>query len=114
MRGLLGGVPTDLTLSIVKDDNGQMTGMRTTGTFNQEPYDVNSAIDLEGLIQGGAQHNSDMHVTGLVNGENLDRTYQVNVKRNKGDLELSAHHQPNTEDQQMVGVDVKVKQRPSA
>ena len=114
MRGLLGGVPTDLTLSIVKDDNGQMTGMRTTGTFNQEPYDVNSAIDLEGLIQGGAQHNSDMHVTGLVNGENLARTYQVNVKRNKGDLELSAHHQPNTEDQQMVGVDVKVKQRPSA
>ena len=114
MRGLLGGVPTDLTLSLVKNDSGQMTGMRTTGTFNHEPYDVNSSIDLEGLIQGGAQHHSDMHVTGLVNGENLDRTYQVNVKRNKSDLELSARHQPNSEDQQMVGVDVKIKQRPSA
>ena len=112
MKGQLGGVPTDLTLSIVKDDKGRITGMQTVGKFNEEPYNVSSSLNLEGLILGGgAQHHSDMHVTGVVNGENLDRTYQVKVKRNRGNLELSAHHQPNTEDQQMVGVDVKVKER---
>ena len=112
MKGQLGGVPTDLTLQMMKDETGRMSGLSTTGTFNGEPYNVQSAIDLKGLILGGPQHHSQMQVTGTVNGENVDRTYQVNVKRDKDNLQLSAHHSPHANDQQMVGVEVKVKERP--
>jgi len=114
MKGQLGGVPTDLTLAVIKDKMGRVSGMQTTGTFNGEPYSVNSSLDLEGLILGVPQHNSQMRVTGNVNGEELDRTYQVNVKRNKGDLELRAQHQPRANDQQLVGVEVKIKDRPTS
>ena len=34
------------------------------------------------------------------------------VKRNKNDLELSAIHQPHASEQQLVDVEVKVKDRP--
>jgi pimeloyl-ACP methyl ester carboxylesterase len=114
MKGQLGGVPTDLTLAMMKDENGRMSGLSTTGTFNGEPYNVQSAIDLEGLILGQPQHHSNMKVTGTVNGEPVDRTYQVNVKREKDNLSLSAHHTPHSQDQQLVGVEVKVKERPKS
>jgi pimeloyl-ACP methyl ester carboxylesterase len=113
MKGELGGVPTDLVLAMVKDQDGRMTGLSTTGTFNGDPYDVQSDIDLASLILGQHQHHSHMQVTGNVDGEDLNRTYEVNVKRNKDDLELSAIHQPASEEPQLVDVEVKVKNRPS-
>lgn len=111
MKGDLGGVPTDLTLAMVQDDRGRMSGMKTTGTFNGEAYSVESSINLEGLFMGQPLHHSSMKVSGVVNGENLDRTYQVNVHRNDKGLEFSAQQDVQAQSGQSLGVVVKILDR---
>lgn len=111
MKGRLGGVPTDLKLGLMHDDQGRISGLETVGTFNGDPYQMRSTIDLERLASGRPLHHSDMHVTGTVNGEQLDRTYQLDIHKEGGALQLRAQHGEQGVDEQSVGVVVTVTDR---
>lgn len=111
MKGDLGGVPTDLVLSMVQDEEGRLSGMRTTGTFNGDPYEVNSEIDLQSLYLGQPMRDSSMKVTGTVDGEDLHRTYQVKVQRTDKGLHFGAHEEVQADRGQSLGVEVRITDR---
>lgn len=111
MKGEMGGVPTDLTINLLTNDNDRLSGLETTGHFNGENYYVKSKIDMGGLLDGGLLHHGTMDVNGTVNGEEMERRYHLDVKKKDGDLEFRAHKQSSAASEQDIGVTVTVKER---
>lgn len=114
LRGEMGGVDTDLELALTRNEEGQMTGLETLGSFNGEQYAVRSKLDLEGLLKGGPLHHTDMHMTGLVNGEDVERTYRVDVHKTQDGLKFNAQSAATQVQDQAVGVTVTIKDRDEA
>jgi len=111
MKGELGGVPTDLKISLQVNDKGVLSGLETTGTFNGDDYRVRSTVELGELLKGGPDHNGVMHVDGKVNGEDMQRNYQVNVYKRDNGLEFSARVAATKAEDQDIGVTMKVTDR---
>lgn len=111
MKGTLGGVETDLTLSMFADEDGHLTGIKTTGALNGEPYSVKSTVDVEGLLAGRPMHHGHMHTEGLVNGEPIVKTYLVDAHRRSTGMEFKARVETAEGDDQTGGVVVNVIDR---
>jgi pimeloyl-ACP methyl ester carboxylesterase len=111
MKGELGGVPTDLKLNMLINDNGMLNGLETTGLFNGDDYHVKSTVDMGGLLKGGANHNGVMRVNGKVNGEDMERNYEVSVSKRDDGLEFNARVARTQANDQNIGVTVKVLDR---
>jgi len=85
--------------------------LETTGTFNGDDYRVRSTVELGELLKGGPDHNGVMHVDGKVNGEDMQRNYQVNVYKRDNGLEFSARVAATKAEDQDIGVTMKVTDR---
>ena len=54
LKGDMGGVATDLSLKLLHDSDGGISGLETSGLFNGEEYKMQSKIDMGGLgLLGG-------------------------------------------------------------
>ena len=116
MKGDMAGVPTDLTINMNFNDDGNMAGIHTLGRFNGENYDVRSTIDMGTLLQGGGEgkqshHQGQMSVSGVVNGDQMNRNYKVDVQKRDGNLEFNAKADGAQPEGQDIGVAVKVLER---
>jgi pimeloyl-ACP methyl ester carboxylesterase len=108
MRGLMGGVPTDLTTNMLLNESGNFSGIETVGQFNGEPYRVNATVDMGSLLQG---HDGRMRINGNVNGEDVERNYRVDVTKNDKGLEFNAVTDDPQENADAIDVKVKVIER---
>jgi pimeloyl-ACP methyl ester carboxylesterase len=111
MKGLMGGVPTDLTINMLLNEGGKFSGLETTGQFNGEAYRVRATVDMGNLLQGGTLQNGMMHINGNVNGEDVERNYRVDVTKNDKGLEFNARTAEPLESSEDIDVKVKVIQR---
>lgn len=116
MQGNLAGVPTDLQLDMKFNDDGKMSGIHTHGKFNGEDYNVRSTIDMGTLLgdqqgDGQTKHEGQMMVSGVVNGDDMERSYRVDVKKQDGNLEFNARAGGQQPQGQAIGVSVKVIER---
>lgn len=114
LSGQLCGVNANLRIAPFLDGDGNIQGIETRGLLNGEQYFMKSTVEVQGLLWGHSERRDGaMHVVGLVNGQAVDKSYQVSVHRSRGnELHLSAHGVGlNAGQTQAVGVEVSVKDR---
>jgi pimeloyl-ACP methyl ester carboxylesterase len=115
MKGQLSGVDADLRLAAFTDSEGNVAGIETKGTLNGEQYFMKSTVDVESLFSAGssaAGRQGEMHVVGLVQGQAVEKSYQVAVQKQGGGLHLTARGQGlNVGQAQGVAVDIHVTDR---
>jgi pimeloyl-ACP methyl ester carboxylesterase len=114
LSGQLSGVNANLRIAPFLDASGNIEGIETKGTLNGEQYFMKSTVDVEGLLSGNpTRRDGAMHVVGLVNGQAVEKSYDVSVHRSRGkDLHFTARGAGlNAGLAQSVSVDVSVKDR---
>ena len=112
MTGQVSGVNADLRLAPFTDESGNIAGIETTGVLNGEPYFLKSTVDIEGILSGKASHDGQMHVFGVVDGQAVEKSYQVGLERVSEGLHLRARGSGvNLGEEQDVTVDVRVRER---
>lgn len=111
MKGEMGGVPTDLKLELLLAESGKIAGLETTGLFNGEDYKVKSTVDMGGLLKGDVSHDGTMQVSGRVNGEDMQRSYKLDVEKNEKGLKFKARTSDPQTTGQDIGVTVRVRER---
>ena len=114
LSGQLSGVNANLRLAPILDSQGNLSGVETKGTLNGEQYFMKSTLDVEALLAGSSERrDGNMHVVGLVNGQTVEKRYDVSVHRSRGqDLHLTASGSGlNAGQSQQVSVDIAVKNR---
>jgi hypothetical protein len=116
LSGQLSGVNANLRIAPLLDSQGNLEGVETQGLLNGEQYFMKSVLDVEGLLAGGAERrDGNMHVTGVVNGQVVEKRYDVSVHRSRDsrkDLHLTASGTGlNAGESQNVSVEVAVKNR---
>ena len=111
ITGQLSGVNADLRLAPFTDAHGNIAGIETTGVLNGEQYFMKSTVDIQGMLFGRAKQ-TQMHVVGLVQGESVEKSYQVGIERVWDGLHLRARGNGlNAGLEQDVAVDVHVRDR---
>lgn len=114
LSGQLSGVNANLRIAPFLDNEGNIQGIETKGTLNGEQYFMKSTLDVQALLAGNAERrDGNMHVVGLVNGQAVEKSYDVSVHRSRGkELHLTAQGAGlNAGQTQAVGVEVKVVDR---
>ena len=109
LKGDMGGVATDLSLKLLHDSDGGISGLETSGLFNGEEYKMQSKIDMGGLGLLGGKDGM-MYVDGQVNGQAMEREYQIAMNSSASGLQFQASSQ-GSEEGESVGVDVQVINR---
>ena len=112
ITGQLSGVNADLRLAPFTDASGHIAGIETIGVLNGEQYFMKSTVDVEGILSGTAGRDGEMHVVGLVDGQAVEKSYQVGIERAPGGLHLRARGAGvNVGQEQDIAVDVHVQGR---
>ena len=111
MKGLLGGVAADLTLAMTQDEDGRVTGMKTDGLLNGQPYHLRSTVDLASFLEGQPLHHTSLESVGIVNGEVVETNYLVDVRNDEEGLSFKATVDEPRSDGLAGGVEVKIRDR---
>ena len=112
LNGQLSGVNASLRIAPFADATGHIAGIETTGMLNGQPYNVKSTVDVEALLFNSANNHGEMQVTGTVNGQTIEKSYEVGTHRDQLGLQLIAYGAgTNLGQDQSVSVNVRVSDR---